>query len=107
MDRKSLHRLYGATIPLPTLTDGMVIAIAMDDGPKGICGQAMSVTCPWQHLHFFPDEQAFRDFVETKKLGRGGSREKIVYCVVGSHGTGQMFICDHTQEIAAEVEEQK
>ena len=52
MDRKSLHRLYGATIPLPTLTDGMVIAIAMDDGPKGICGQAMSVTCPWQHLHF-------------------------------------------------------
>lgn len=91
----TLPQHYGEPIELPVLTDGMVVAMVMDDGPTGICGQSMSITCPWQYLHFFPDESAFREYVKHKKLGRGGKGNKWAYCVVGENGTGTMNIIIH------------
>ena len=36
-----------------------------DDGPSGICGQACSITNPWDILHIFDDESGFRDFMKS------------------------------------------
>jgi hypothetical protein len=41
---------------------GGVYARYMDDGPNGICGQACSITNPWDKLYIFADEIKFREF---------------------------------------------
>ena len=40
----------------------MIYVIYQDDGPKGFCGQSMSITCPWHKLYRLKDYDAFRVF---------------------------------------------
>ena len=51
----------------------MIYAIYKDDGPKGMCGQSMSTTCPWEHLYRlknYDDFRAFREMVEKSTARR-------------------------------------
>lgn len=36
-----------------------------DDGPKGICGQAMSITSPWNKLIIFDDYFKMKKFADN------------------------------------------
>ena len=90
------HGHHEASITLPTLRPGMVVAMFMDDGPSGICGQSMSITCPHQAIHIFKDEDQFRDWHEAHGPRRG-LNGKWAYAVVGSHGTGNMSIVLHAK----------
>ena len=45
----------------------MIYAIYEDDGPRGFCGQSMSITCKWRKLYRLKDYdtfRVFRDFVD-------------------------------------------
>ncbi len=44
-----------------------------DDGPNGICGQACSITNPWDVLHVFDDEDSAYWF--KRNLEKNKSRE--------------------------------
>lgn len=94
----ALDRWQEKPFKMPDLQPGMVVAVAMDLGPSGVCGQCMSITCPWQYLHLFPSESAYREYVSQKPLGRKGQGYREAYAVVGSHGTGHMHIVNHCNQ---------
>ena len=48
-----------------------------DDGPKGICGQAMSITLPWRNLWITPElipNSEMNDRLDVIKKGRDNPR---------------------------------
>lgn len=75
------------------LKPGMAWAMYMDEGPTGICGQSMSITCPHCVFATWPDEEAMR--ADVKKIGRGGSKSRIHWGVVGEWGTANCGIVEH------------
>lgn len=102
----SLDRWHTEPFQTPALKPGMVVAMAMDAGPGGPCGQSMSTTCPWQHIHIFPDEATFRSWTAEHSIGRKGSRYLEAFAVLGDYGTGHMRITNHCpQTIEAEAPE--
>ncbi len=77
------------------LSPGNVIAIFTDEGPDGPCGQSMSITCPHAVIHWFMDEEAFREWVKEQGPMRG-RQARLRYAVLGSYSThGTMGICWH------------
>jgi hypothetical protein len=62
------------------LLPGSVLSIIDDDGPSGICGQSMSITCPHTAIHWFPNEDLYRAWREAGDCHRRGRnvRERIV-----------------------------
>jgi hypothetical protein len=67
-----------------------------DDGPVGICGQACSITNPWDQLHIFGDEKKAHEFARKieKYAGRKNARitaswvdnQETMYPSVQRHG---------------------
>jgi hypothetical protein len=53
----------------------MIFAIYDDDGPNGICGQSMSITCRWHKLYIFDKHEDFKTF-EDKVLNSRTSRKR-------------------------------
>lgn len=43
----------GLSIPEIKLVPGNVISFVTDDGPSGLCGQSMDITCPHMAIHVF------------------------------------------------------
>ena len=56
----------------------MIYAIYKDDGPGGFCGQAMSITCPWEHLYRLKNYDDFRAFREKVEATKGRQNPRIV-----------------------------
>ena len=67
------------------LPKGTVIAVYRDDGPSGICGQSMEITCPHTAIHIFKSEEEFWTFVRDNP-GRGGKNSQLHYVVVRGPG---------------------
>ncbi len=58
--------------------DGLVIyAYYTDDGPNGICGQAMSITTKWKQLNIFHDYEKFKIFAERVSVCRSRKNPRI------------------------------
>jgi hypothetical protein len=60
----------------------MFAVVYTDEGPSGICGQAMSTTCPWTRVWLFSGEQEMHAFLKAKepvKTGRKRARWTTVY----------------------------
>ena len=60
----------------------MFAVVYTDEGPSGICGQAMSITCPWTRVWLFSSEQAMHAFLKVQepvKTGRKKARWTTVY----------------------------
>ena len=94
----SLRRPYdGTPFKIPELTNGMVVVLYTDQGPTGICGQAMSITCPHGHLVIFPNWELARNFLNNKGSFRNGKREDIRWFEIGEQGTGQFWISVHEE----------
>ena len=80
----NLNQPYGEELHL-TLKPGMAWAMYVDSGPKGPCGQSMSITCPHFYFYTWPDEESMR----KSKIGRNGSKKVIHWGVIGEWGTIQ------------------
>ena len=80
------------------LSPGNVIAIYTDEGPSGPCAQAMSVTCPHATIHWFEDEESFRQWGDLQGPLRG-RQAHLRYAVLGSYSAhGTMGVCWHLIE---------
>lgn len=82
----------------PQLKNGMAWMLYTDTGPTGICGQSVSITCPYTRLHLWPSEDAMRSDLEGKdqsSLGRKGRQARIEWGVIGEFSTGNAAIVIH------------
>lgn len=60
----------------------MFAVVYTDEGPSGICGQAMSITRPWTRIWLFSSEQTMHAFLKVQepvKTGRKKARWTTVY----------------------------
>lgn len=90
-------------IPPIELVTGSAIAIYQDDGPLGICGQAMSTTCPHTWVYLFDSEEKLREAAANKKIGRQGKNAKIRVLVVGEWGDGAWHLKDEREGVAVDA----
>ena len=80
------------------ITDGMAWILYTDQGPAGICGQLMSITCPHTVLRLWSSEDAmFKELNgrEMMSLFRRGVKQTINYGVVGQFSTSNAKIVFH------------
>lgn len=78
------------------LSPGSILVICTDDGPSGICGQSMSVTCPHTVLHWFPtDEDYHRVASRLDRLSRRGKNAKTRVVKIGGWSSDQFSLVKH------------
>lgn len=77
------------------LEDGMGWCLYSDEGPGGISGQSIDITCPHAYLSVWPNESSMRAAMESKSFGRRGKRERVMWGVVGQWTTGKFSITVH------------
>lgn len=77
------------------LSKGNVLVFYMDDGPGGISGQTIEVTCPHTVIHWFPDEESFWERVREKALSRSGRNARSRYVVIGKGGDAKTSLVVH------------
>lgn len=81
----------GVLLDLPA---GSVLVICTDDGPTGVCGQSMSVTCPHTVLHWFPTEEDYRRVADRLRSHRGkNAKTRVVK--IGEWANGQFTLVKH------------
>lgn len=80
-------------------TENLFICRYQDDGPKGICCQAMSITSPWDRIHIFTDEEEHRKFLRKIEAGEVTTRKNpritgvwMYNAEYGDHHASQVFI---------------
>ena len=83
----------GVTLDLPP---GSVLVVYTDDGPSGICGQSMNVTCPHTVLHWFPTEEDYQTANHFNRLGRRGKNARIRAVKIGDWSSGQFSLVKHS-----------
>lgn len=82
-----------------TIKDGNVLAIYYDDGPSGLCGQSMSITCPYMSIHLFDTEEEFKTYTKKYSLNRTGKHAQIRHVVVGEYSCpGKISIIKHHED---------
>lgn len=57
----------------------VIYAVYTDKGPRGICGQACSITSPWRKLHIFYDHDEFRGWARSLEKLSARKSPKIEY----------------------------
>lgn len=64
------------------IKENIFICRYQDDGPNGICGQAMSITMPWDKLHIFYNEDDLRTYIRSIEAGDFKTRKnpRITNC---------------------------
>lgn len=73
------------------LNIGNVLVVYTDDGPRGICGQSMSVTAPHTYIFIYKDEKSFLDDSTKGKIGRQGKNWAIRHVVIGEYSNQGVF----------------
>jgi hypothetical protein len=75
---------------------GNVLVFQYDDGPTGICGQSMSITCPHMVIHWFETEDKCIESRDKNGLvSRRGQNSRIHVIRVGEGGTCNTSIILH------------
>lgn len=72
------------------LNNGNVLAVYTDEGPTGMCGQSMSVTCPHTTILWFKTYDDFLAYFEKHEM-RHGKKSQLRYCVIGEYGVPGTF----------------
>lgn len=99
MSRSYKLEQYGYKIPPIPLEDGNVLSIISDDGPTGICGQCMSITCPHTVIHWFKDEEQYRAWREKEDLHRRAKNVQERVVVIGQWSApGVIRFVKHDEE---------
>lgn len=88
MKHLRLAQNYGEEVNV-TLKDGMGFIMYTDEGPTGITGQCMSITCPHAIFAIYENEEKMKEGL--KKL-REGRNKNIQYGVVGQWDVGNCQI---------------
>jgi hypothetical protein len=57
-----------------------VMLVYSDEGPKGICGQSMNITCPWTDVYVFDSEDELYAWTRGKTFGTGRRKPRITVC---------------------------
>lgn len=74
--------------PIDVTKPGTAIFIYTDKGPKGPCGQSVSMTCNHTSVHIFRDEDTMREWVsEHRKALSSGKQAEVRFVVVGEGQT--------------------
>lgn len=63
----------------------MYALLYLDDGPKGPCGQCMSITSPWRRLYLFDDYEEMWLFSKTLCLDKCGRKNPRLELIDGEH----------------------
>lgn len=84
-----LDDFHATKFPLG-LKKGMAWVLYSDEGPAGICGQSMRITCPHAVLKVYATEDEMRSEMETAKF-RNGKRSRLMWGVVGDFTAGGVF----------------
>jgi len=87
-----VHDLWQLNPPMSIpLEAGNVLVFQYDDGPSGICGQSMDVTCPYMVIRWFPNEDAFQ--AQKQELSqRRGKNHRCHVVAIGEGGTCHAFV---------------
>lgn len=81
---------------MPVFEPGTAVLVVTDEGPNGICGQAVSITSPRASVHIFPSEQAMRDFC-AKDQFKARKKVRMDYTVIGGDDLSFLSVTIHPE----------